>query len=348
MGILQNIIKSINTAIDSIDFSPYQLISNKSTDETLADNSDTKYPSQKAVKTYADTKQSALGYTAENQTNKENTTLDTSSTKYPTNNLVKTNLDLKQSTSEKNQANGYLGLNDISRIESIFTLIRKNKFSFYHCFLNYASNVANLVLQSSSTSGGGVFSNSGSNAVKTKNTLSSAWNLPTLYLSANASGSVNCNHSNINIRLDSNSKIEFEAGIAYKITSKQCSLSLGIGTFSKSSGIWSGNGVLFTLDPTVNSGKWRCGKIVSNIFTPNNLDVITSNESLVRFRIKYDKTTEIALFYLNDVLVYTLNSVNLSDIVYSLIYNLETTDNTESTVRATSILYHALEIEINQ
>jgi len=37
----------------------------------------------------------ALGYTPENQANKENTTLDSSSTKYPTNNLVKTNLDLK-------------------------------------------------------------------------------------------------------------------------------------------------------------------------------------------------------------------------------------------------------------
>ena len=34
---------------------------NKDTDGTLAANSDTKYPSQKAVKTYADTKQAALG-----------------------------------------------------------------------------------------------------------------------------------------------------------------------------------------------------------------------------------------------------------------------------------------------
>jgi len=39
--------------------------------------------------------QSALGFTPENVSNKENTTLDTSSTKYPTNNLVKTNIDLK-------------------------------------------------------------------------------------------------------------------------------------------------------------------------------------------------------------------------------------------------------------
>ncbi len=38
-----------------------ELTSNKDTDGTLAANSDTKYPSQKAVKTYADTKVSSSG-----------------------------------------------------------------------------------------------------------------------------------------------------------------------------------------------------------------------------------------------------------------------------------------------
>jgi hypothetical protein len=38
-----------------------EVTSNKDTDGTLAANSDTKYPSQKAVKTYADTKVSASG-----------------------------------------------------------------------------------------------------------------------------------------------------------------------------------------------------------------------------------------------------------------------------------------------
>jgi hypothetical protein len=46
---------------------------NKDTDGTLASNSDTKYPSQKAVKTYADTKQTALGFTPENSANKDAT-----------------------------------------------------------------------------------------------------------------------------------------------------------------------------------------------------------------------------------------------------------------------------------
>lgn len=40
-------------------------------------------------------KQDALGFTAENSSNKENTTIDTSTTKYPTINLLKTGLDGK-------------------------------------------------------------------------------------------------------------------------------------------------------------------------------------------------------------------------------------------------------------
>lgn len=42
-----------------------------------------------AIQAQINGKQASLGYTAENQANKENTTLDTSTTKYPTNRLVK-------------------------------------------------------------------------------------------------------------------------------------------------------------------------------------------------------------------------------------------------------------------
>lgn len=65
------------------------------TDPLLAADSDLLVASQKATKAYADTKQTALGFTPENVANKENTTLDTSTTKYPTNNLVKTYADAK-------------------------------------------------------------------------------------------------------------------------------------------------------------------------------------------------------------------------------------------------------------
>jgi len=46
-----------DTAVQPAGLSGYELLANKDTDGTLAANSDTKYPSQKAVKTYADTKQ---------------------------------------------------------------------------------------------------------------------------------------------------------------------------------------------------------------------------------------------------------------------------------------------------
>jgi len=55
----------------NINLTGVEATANKDTDGTLAANSDTKYPSQKAVKTYADTKQAALGYTAENTANKD-------------------------------------------------------------------------------------------------------------------------------------------------------------------------------------------------------------------------------------------------------------------------------------
>lgn len=74
-------------------------VANKDVDGTLAANSDTKYPSQKAVKTYADTKQTALGFTPENVANKDTdgTLAANSDTKYASQKATKTYADTKQS-----------------------------------------------------------------------------------------------------------------------------------------------------------------------------------------------------------------------------------------------------------
>ena len=68
------------------------------TDGTLAANSDAKIATQKAVKTYADTKQSALGFTPENVANKDTdgTLAANSDTKYASQKAVKTYADTKQ------------------------------------------------------------------------------------------------------------------------------------------------------------------------------------------------------------------------------------------------------------
>ena len=64
------------------------------TDPLLAADSDLLVASQKATKAYADTKQSALGFTPEDVANKStSTSLGTSNTLYPTQNAVKSYVD---------------------------------------------------------------------------------------------------------------------------------------------------------------------------------------------------------------------------------------------------------------
>ena len=67
------------------------------TDPLLAADSNLLVASQKATKAYADTKQSALGFTPEDVANKQ-TNLTASATKYPTVDAVNTGLGTKQNT----------------------------------------------------------------------------------------------------------------------------------------------------------------------------------------------------------------------------------------------------------
>ena len=103
-GTLSSVVAGTNISIDNTDvnnpvinntqdISGKEDVSNKKT--SLADNSDTFYPTQKAVKTAVDAKQDTLAFTPEDSANKETSALDTSTTKYPCNNVVKTAVDGK-------------------------------------------------------------------------------------------------------------------------------------------------------------------------------------------------------------------------------------------------------------
>lgn len=85
----------ITNVITALGFTP-ENSANKKT--TLSDNSDTFYPSQKAVKTAVDAKQDALGFTPENSANKKLNLTDNSDTFYPSQKAVKTAVDAKQET----------------------------------------------------------------------------------------------------------------------------------------------------------------------------------------------------------------------------------------------------------
>ena len=83
---------------------------------SLTDNSDTYYPTQKAVKTAVDAKQDALGFTPENVANKK-TTITDSDIDYPTCKAVNTGLSGKQNTlgfTPENVANKKTSLADNS------------------------------------------------------------------------------------------------------------------------------------------------------------------------------------------------------------------------------------------
>lgn len=76
-------------------------VANKDTDATMTANSDTRYPSQKAVKTALATKQDVLGFTPEDVANKStNTSLGTSNTSYPSQNAVKVYVDTGLATKQ--------------------------------------------------------------------------------------------------------------------------------------------------------------------------------------------------------------------------------------------------------
>lgn len=89
---------ALDSKQNSLGFTP-ENVTNKDIDGTLAANSDIKYASQKATKTYVDTglaaKQNFLGFTAENVANKDidGTLATNSDTKYASQKAVKTYVD---------------------------------------------------------------------------------------------------------------------------------------------------------------------------------------------------------------------------------------------------------------
>jgi hypothetical protein len=93
-----NILTALASTFQSaLGFTP-ENVANKKTG--LSDNSDTYYPSQKAVKTAVDAKQDSLGFTPENVANKDTdgTLSANSDTKYPSQKAVKTYVDGHAST----------------------------------------------------------------------------------------------------------------------------------------------------------------------------------------------------------------------------------------------------------
>lgn len=280
MGILQNILKTINSAIDNIDFSPYQLISNKSTDGTLADNSDTKYPSQKAVKTYADTK--------ETQTN-------------------------------KNQASGYLGLDENGQFSLTRQAMGKEIID-YKSLMNIAERkttfTASDLFLASATSGNVYAVNRDVYFDSNFNSSSTKFDRPCLFANASVVNSgAKIIYNTGAIFLNNSLKMLVDVSIVPNVItpSNDHAFYLGLSTLpAVTLTTFTGTGLTFKYRPSENSGNIQILKVLSNnISTLLNTNIPFPNYSLTRFRILYDKVLDTAYFYINNTLVHTESSVLL-------------------------------------
>ena len=233
------------------------------------------------------------------------------------------NIDLSgyQVTSAKDTAGGYLGLDSNAK----FDLGDYNSESFYH----YNSL---LTLKDRGSTFGtsetfyGVAGGTSSLAMTTVNLDSGATKTiirPKLTIGANT-GANSSSYFIYNvgaIKLGSTSSIDIRMTWTGENNTQSNDSSIFIGYHTGGYQNTTGNGgtgILFKRNPTVNSGNWQVLKIISG--TPTVLastSVSYSNYSKPKFRIIYDKSTEIVYFYIDNVLVHTENAVNLPQGTYN-------------------------------
>lgn len=237
-------------------------------------------------------KQSALGYTAENVSNKDS-------------------------------RNGYLGFTNNVIVVDINFL--QNNLVYSNPYL-YSSSAATGA--GSYTSGGSV------NTPKLRSGNDTQFRLPTLNLVGSVTGNVTTALNGVPaMTFKSPYKALFEQTIAYTdIGTKNNTFVVFAGDGARGATTFTGSLLMFVLNPLQNSGKWRVGKVISG-GTPTyvNTDTSPTYNNCTKFSIYYNKSTEEALFYIDDTLVYTMTGVNLPDTTnFTLKMSLVREDSTET------------------
>lgn len=245
-------------------------------------------------------KQNALGFTPENQANKENTTLDTSSSKYPTNNLVKTNLDLKHNL-----------LFDGDFLE----FSPKNGYFYSDSFLqNSTPNTGNIV--GTTASNGAVVAN-----LVLMNAISSTQiSRPSAGITPNLQGSAVLRYIRVSCRIGPGCTIQQEAHVSFRsftatgYTSIYIGLdSIGTATSIPANDVLTGSGLFWRWNPTLNSGKLQLIKNIAGtgITVLLNTNYSITDDIIYKLGIKYIKSTDTAYFYYDRVLIHTQSTINL-------------------------------------
>lgn len=228
-----------------------------------------------------------------------------------------------QLTSAKDTRNGYLGFTNNVIVVDV---------NFFQNNLVYSNP---YLYSSSAATGAGSYTSGGSvNTPKLRTGNDTQFRLPTLNLVGSVTGNVTCALNGMPaMTLKSPYKVLFEQTVSYTdIGTKNNTFVVFAGDGARGATTFTGSLLMFILNPLQNGGKWRVGKVISG-GTPTyvNTDTSPTYNNSTKFSIYYNKSTEEALFYIDDTLVYTMTGVNLPDTTnFTLKMSLVREDSTET------------------
>lgn len=258
-----------------------------------------------------------------------------------------------QEKNEKNQINGYLGLNDRGKIDSITRLGVNNKFGYTIDFTLFSLISSASTFNATVFTGAGSYSNNGGiNTPKLISGNNTQFFLPILQLNSGLAGYVSASMGVYPINLKSPYSIYSEQVITVQrntTKSFKIVISCGVGTISSNTGSFSAstNSLIFTFDPTINGGNWQVGKVINGFPTVFSTNTTLPNENVQSLAVIYNRLTEVAQFYIDGVLVYELADVNLpTTTTFTNTMAMSTNDATETYVRRLSPIREVFEVSL--
>lgn len=237
------------------------------------------------------------------------------------------NIDLSayQNKNEKDQVNGYLGLNDLKGLNTLESLTLYNKIGGF----------TDLYAVASSGSGGAL--QSGTGLRFSASTMYFRYKILSLTASSLASGLIYNNASNMSISTIDNHSLINAIGVGIINNSGSTKshswyfVASGTATINTSD-VLSGNGIFIKYNPTLNGGNWQYGYVSSGVTTITNSSITPSFNSLIKFRIIYNKSNNNIIYYINDVELGTLNTNITFNSSIASIFMFSCTDATDTNI----------------
>lgn len=220
-------------------------------------------------------------------------------------------LSFKQNTSEKNQNGGYLGLDSNGRFNH-YEFMTQNEQWHYNAFISTKDRGINGDYLSTVNGTGASANTNGTISINANKSIQK----PTLTVNANAGANYSTYmYYNLgNIKLGDMTVI-LDSSIFFNLNSQilDSAFFFGLHTATAQNTTGSqGTGILFRRNPSLNSGKWSIIKITSGTINLTiNTNIAFNDLTKPRLKIIYNKLTEIAYFYIDNILVHTENNVNL-------------------------------------